>query len=82
MLHPLKKAAAAAVVLLGHVCVSLVMMLAIWALEVVFNRLFPGNDPLIWGRIPLKYLFQTSELATFVVFTYWGIVEAHRTMKG
>jgi hypothetical protein len=82
MFHPLKKAAAAAVVLLGHFVVSLVMVAAIWGLEVVFKMLFAGQEPLIWGVIPLKYLFQTSEVATFSVFTIWGIIEAHKTMKG
>ena len=81
MLHPLKKAMAAAIVLLGHFLISLVMVAAIWGLEIVFRYLFTDHEPLIWGRIPLKYLFQTSEVATFAVFTFWGIVEAHKTMK-
>ena len=72
---------AAAIVMVGHLFVSLVALVAIWIVELVFRELFGGQQPSFWGVFPLKYLFQASEAAAFAVFASWGIVEAHKAMK-
>ncbi len=80
--EPLAKAFKAAIVLAGHLFISLVMIGVIFVVEWAFGYAFGPNQPLVWGLFPLKYLFQAPEVGAMVVFTVWGIIEAHRVMKG
>ena len=41
-----------------------------------------GHDPMVYGRLPLSYLFQTVEVALIGAFGYYGLLEAVRIMRG
>ena len=41
-----------------------------------------GHDPLVYGQLPLSYLFQTIDIAMIGVFGFFGLVEAIRIMRG
>ena len=41
-----------------------------------------GHDPMVYGRLPLSYLFQTVEVAMIGAFGYYGLLEAVRIMRG
>ncbi len=40
-----------------------------------------GEEMLVYGRLPLSYLFQTIDLAMIGVFGYYGVLEAIRIMR-
>ena len=80
MWHPIRKAFDAAVVLTGHLFISVVMVGVIFVVDWLFDRAFGERQPLIWGILPFKYLFQAPEGCSMIVFTIWGII--NRVMKG
>ena len=79
---PLRRAFRAAVALIGHLFISLVLIACFWAIEQTIKWLWHGAEPLLYGRVPLKYLFDTLDVAVFAVFIVWGVIEAHRNLKG
>jgi hypothetical protein len=79
---PILRAGRAAIAFLGHFIIGMVLIVGIWATERMILWLWEGRDPQLYGRIPLKYLFDTLDLAVFSVFIVWGTIEAHRKLKG
>lgn len=37
---------------------------------------------MLYDRIPLKWLFHTMDLGILIVFVVWGVIEAHRKLRG
>jgi hypothetical protein len=70
------------VALVGHLLVSLVLIGCFWVIEQAIKQLWGKSEPLLYGRVPLKYLFDTLDVAVFAVFIVWGVIEAHRNLKG
>jgi hypothetical protein len=79
---PVWRAFRAAVAFLGHLMLVLLLVFSIWALEQLVVWLWGQREPMLYGIIPLKWLFNTMDAAIFLVFTVWGAIEAHRKLKG
>jgi hypothetical protein len=79
---PLQRASRAAVAFLGHLLLIAVFLVGIWLVEQLVHKLWGDAEPLIWGRVPLRWLFDTADVLLFVVFTTWGAIDAHRKLRG
>jgi hypothetical protein len=79
---PPQRAFRAAVAFVGHLILGLVLVTGTWIMEQFFHWLWGEKEPLLYGRIPLKWLFDTVDMAILGVFIVWGAVEAHRKLKG
>ncbi|MGH6795585.1 MAG: hypothetical protein ACREDH_10435 [Methylocella sp.] len=44
--------------------------------EVFVHWLSPTSDPLLWDLLPVRYIFQTGEAATYLGFAYYGFWHA------
>ena len=79
---PLRRAFRAGISLIGHLIASLILIGCFWVVEQAIRRLWQDGEPLLYGRVPLKYLFHTLDVAVFAVFIVWGVIEAHRNLRG
>lgn len=79
---PLRRAFRAAVAFFGHLCFSLLFVTGIWLLEQHIRLLYGQEEPMLYDRIPLKWLFHTMDLGILIVFVVWGVIEAHRKLRG
>lgn len=66
--------------LLGHVLLSGLLITSIWGLDRWAHLLYGEKLPLIYGRWPFEYLFQTMDLGVVVVFFIRGIKAAWREL--
>jgi len=78
----LERAFRAALALVGHLALGLLMLGGIWVTEHWFRWLWGEAEPMLYGRVPLRYLFDTMDVAILIVFTVWGAWEAHRQLRG
>jgi hypothetical protein len=79
-LEPLRWPVRAVIVLLGHVLLALVLITVIWALEGYAHWLNGGELPLLWGKVPLKWAFDTMDAGVLVLFIARGLIEAAREL--
>ena len=82
LLKPLHKALRAAVAFVGHLALGAVLVTGIWGMELYIHYLWGEREPLLFDRVPLKYLFDTVDLAVLGVFIFWGAYEANEKLRG
>lgn len=82
LLKSLHKAARAGAVVVGHTLIAAVLIVCAGGVERLILLVNDGHDPLVYGRLPLSYLFQTIDIAMIGVFGFYGLVEAIRIMRG
>jgi hypothetical protein len=79
---PLRWPARATLVLIGHLCLALLLISAIWLTEWSLKRLYGEHGHSLFGVVPLDWLFDAMDLGILVLFIGWGIVDAYRELKG
>jgi hypothetical protein len=79
---PALRALRAAVTFVGHLALGLIVATGVWGVDHYFRWLWGQEEPKLFSRFPLRWLFDTSDLAIFLVFMIWGAIEAHRKLKG
>jgi hypothetical protein len=79
-LEPLRWPIRAVVILLGHVLLALVLITGIWFLEGYTHWLYGGELPLLWGRVPLEWAFDTMDAGVLALFIARGLFEAAREL--
>lgn len=77
----IRKALRAAVAVIAHAMIAAVLIVCIAAVHYLILALNHGEEMLVYGRLPLSYLFQTIDLAMIGVFGYYGVLEAIRIMR-
>jgi hypothetical protein len=78
---PLKWPARAALVLLGHLCLAALNLSGIWLLARYTKWLYGDEVPLVYGRFPLSWAFDTMDVGVLALFLFWGLVEANRELR-
>lgn len=71
-----------AIVFLCHLAVIALIVAGIYLLELEIHYFWSDHAPLIFGRIPLAYLFQALDVAIVLVFAYRGIREIDDILRG
>lgn len=81
MWESLTKALRAAVIVIGHALIAAVLVISASGVEHLIRYLNDGHDILIYGRLPMSYLFQTIDVSMIGVFGFFGVTEAIKTMR-
>jgi hypothetical protein len=68
--------------MLCHTFLGGVTVVCMWALQHLIEFLGGGSVVLVYGRWPLEYLFQTTELAIAVVVAVFGLWEMVDVLRG
>ena len=58
-----------------------VALLLITAIEIVAGWLHRTGDPKLWEWVPVRYLFDTMDLAILIAFIWYGTAEAIRAFR-
>jgi hypothetical protein len=78
----LVRPARAAVVVLAHLALGTLVTVGIWVTELLFHWLWAAEHmPRFFGWIPVKWLFDASELGVMLVFVCCGTWEAFLTLR-
>ena len=80
MKKTLERALKAVVVVISHVIIAVVMILGIALVDRLIRLLTGGGEMLVFGHLPLSYLFQAGDVVLVVVFTVYGVTEPIRVM--
>jgi hypothetical protein len=78
---PTKRAARAAVAFVGHLFLSLVVVGGVYVMELSIRYIWGANEPLLFDRVPLKWLFQFIDVCILAVFGACGTMEAYRKLR-
>jgi hypothetical protein len=71
-----------AFVFILHAILIVLSIAVIYGLEKFVHYLWGEAEPLIYGRYPLKYLFQTIDVAIVAVFGFRGVKEMNAMLRG
>jgi len=75
---PLIKLLRAAIYIAAPTAVALLLITAI---EIVAGWLHRTGDPKLWDWVPVRYLFDTMDLAILIVSIWYGTAEAIRAFR-
>jgi hypothetical protein len=67
----------AAVFFVSDTIVAAVVVACIWAVSRLFPALWGPKDPLLFDRLPLRYMFDAGDAVVIVVYV-WGLVRHAR----
>jgi hypothetical protein len=81
MWESLTKALRAAVIVVGHALIAAALVVSASGVEHLIRYLNEGHDLLIYGQLPMSYLFQTIDIAMIGVFGVFGVIEAVKIMR-
>lgn len=68
----------AAIYIAAHTATALLLIIAI---DTVSAWLSNAGDPKLWDLVPVRYLFDTMDLAILIVFIWYGTAEAIRAFR-
>ena len=60
---------------------TFVALLLVGAITLVERWIHEVGDPILFGRVPLRWFFDVMDVAILVVFITFGIIEAIRAFK-
>jgi hypothetical protein len=81
MLPILHRALRAAVIFLCHAFLACVLVFGAWLVDVFIHLLSGTGEILIYGVLPLSYLFQTVDVAMIALFGAIGVIEAAKALR-
>jgi hypothetical protein len=81
MLPIIHRAARAAVIFLSHAFLACILVLGTWLVDEFIRLLSGSQEILIYGVLPLSYLFQTVDVAMIGLFGAYGVIEAARALR-
>lgn len=78
---PISRALAAATFLLVHTALAALFIVCTFVFESLIRYLWGSGEPLLFGRLPLAYIFHAIDLGVLCVFGYRGILAANRAFS-
>jgi hypothetical protein len=66
-------------VIFCHMVTAIGALAAVRAIEVVIQTLWPGTEPTIFGKVPLKMIIETADGGILIIFLVLGL---YRAAKG
>jgi hypothetical protein len=79
---PLRRGFRAAMALVGHLIVAVAFIICIWVVDGAIRELWQTQEPLLWRKVPLRYLFDTLDAVVFGLLAVWGVIDAYRELRG
>lgn len=73
----------ACVAFVGHLIFGLVVLCGVRGMQWVLHFFWSdGNQPVLFGVLPLQWCFDAADLGVLSVFAVWGTIEANRELSG
>jgi hypothetical protein len=66
-------AASVTIVIVGHIVGAAISVAGIWAIEWLIRWFWGHEDPLLFDRLPLRYVFDAADLAIIGAFIFRGV---------
>lgn len=67
--------------LLLHTLLSVLFILSFYGVEELIKFLWNVHEPLLFGRLPLAYIFQALDVGVLGIFGYRGILAAYKAFE-
>ncbi len=68
-------------VLACHLAVAVGALIGVWLVEFVIRTLWPGSEPTIFGKVPLRMIIEAADAGILIVFLAVGVYRAARTTR-
>ena len=81
-LHPFLRARDALVELCAHTLVVAGLLIGFWLVEQLMHVLWKDSERMLFGRIPLHWIFDASDIAILCGFLGYGVVSVIRAYNG
>jgi hypothetical protein len=78
---PISRAIAAAIFLIIHTTLAALFIICMYAVEMLIRSLWGVDNPLMFGILPLAYIFHAIDLGVLIVFGYRGILAANKAFE-
>lgn len=78
----LRKYAKVAFAFVCHLGLIAISILGIFGLEHLFHYLWGETEPLLFGRVPLRWMFEAVDIAIIALYAYRFIREANEILRG
>jgi hypothetical protein len=82
MFEPLRQALRASIVFAGHLAITALNLIGIWLVEQLIHWLWGEEDPVLFGRLPLQYVFDLLHAGILMTLFFWGVVAINDVYKG
>jgi hypothetical protein len=79
--EPMLRAVAAATFLLVHTVIATTFIVCMYGFESLIKYLWGVHEPLLFGRMPLAYVFDAIDLGVLGVFGYRGVLAAYKAFE-
>src|SRR6266446_440658 len=73
---PILIAFRAAIIFVSHMALAALVVVCVWAFSRLFHLLWGVEDPLLFDRVPLRYLFDAADTGVILVFAFYGVSSA------
>jgi hypothetical protein len=70
--HHVSRLKAASREWVAHTLTACVLLLGIWTVEQWLYLLWRGNDPILFGWFPFRYIFHAADAAVIGCFLFFG----------
>jgi hypothetical protein len=64
-----------------HLLVATGALLGVWVVEYLIRALWPGREPAVFGKIPLRTIIETADAGILIVFLAVGLYRAAITAR-
>lgn len=64
-----------------HLLVAVGALLGVWVIEFLIHTLWPGPEPTILGKVPLRMIIETADGGILIVFLAVGLYRAAITAR-
>jgi hypothetical protein len=81
MIPIIQRAIRAAAIFLSHAFLACVLVFGFWLVDLFIRLLSGSQEIMIYGVLPLRYLFQTVDLAMIALFGAFGVIEAAKALR-
>jgi hypothetical protein len=79
---PAKTAGRVAFIIFTHFCQGAAIVICFWLMEHPFHILWREEDPVIFGYLPFKYVFQAMDIAVLLNLLRWLFRDVNRELRG
>jgi hypothetical protein len=65
-----------------HLLVGVGFICGVWIVDFVIHTLWPGTEPLLFGKVPLRMIIETADGGILIIFLLFGLYRVARTLIG
>ncbi len=63
-----------------HLLIGIAALCGVWIVDRVIHLLWPGTEPILFGRVPLRMVIETADGGILIVFLGFGLYRVARTV--